>query len=106
MGVRVFLCAAADVPVNCAKRVACGRRAAIAVFNVDGEFFALDDLCTHGSASLSAGEIDKGQVICPLHFGSFEIRTGKPIDPPCDIPAVSRPVVVVDGRIYMVDTKA
>jgi nitrite reductase/ring-hydroxylating ferredoxin subunit len=74
------------VPLNGCKRISLGRRGEIAVFNLEGRFYATDDRCTHGAASLSRGEIADGQIICPLHFGSFDIATGAPVDPPCDVP--------------------
>ncbi len=50
---------------------------AIALYRLDGAVYATADHCTHGSARLSAGEVVEGYVECPLHFGLFEIRTGK-----------------------------
>ena len=94
------LCNAADVPLNGCKKISRGRHPAIAVFNLEGEFFATLDRCTHGNASLSAGEVDDGQVICPLHFGSFDIRTGAPADPPCDVALRTLPVTLVDGQLF------
>ncbi len=58
----------------------------IAVFNVDGEFFAIDDVCPHFAGSLHEGTVAGGIVTCPLHGWSFDLRTGrqtngrKPID--------------------------
>lgn len=82
----IRLCAAADVPLNGCRRVGRGRHPAIAVFNLDGEFFATDDQCTHGDAWLSSGEIIEGQIYCPLHAGGFDIRTGEASFPPCEEP--------------------
>ncbi len=82
----IRLCPTEDVPLNGCKRISLGRRGEIAVFNLEGRFYATDDRCTHGAASLSRGEIADGQIICPLHFGSFDIATGAPVDPPCDVP--------------------
>src|SRR3546814_14225111 len=47
------------------------------VCNVDGEFFAVQDTCTHGNWALSDGYLDGGVVECTLHFGKFCVRTGK-----------------------------
>lgn len=53
-----------------------GRR--IAIFNLHGEFFATDDTCTHAWASLSEGQMISGdEIICPLHFATFNIKTGQ-----------------------------
>ena len=48
----------------------------VALINLDGEFFALHDLCTHEDASLSDGEVIGDEIECPMHGGAFEIRTG------------------------------
>ncbi len=54
----------------------------IAVYNLDGEFFATDDICTHAYASLADGYIEGEMIECPLHGGCFDIRTGKAKTPP------------------------
>ena len=55
----------------------------IAVFNLDGVFFATDDICTHMRARLSDGFVEDDVVQCPLHFGTFDIRSGKARSAPC-----------------------
>jgi nitrite reductase/ring-hydroxylating ferredoxin subunit len=52
----------------------------IALFNLDGTFYAIHDICTHAHASLCEGSIAGDEVLCPLHFASFNIRTGPPAD--------------------------
>ena len=50
----------------------------IAVFRTDeDEFYALDDLCTHGDASLADGWIEGTEVECPMHSGKFCLKSGK-----------------------------
>lgn len=49
----------------------------IAIFNLGGEFYATDDICTHAYASLAEGYVEDGCVECPLHAGRFDIKTGK-----------------------------
>lgn len=76
--VRVRLAGRGEIAVNSAKRFCLGRRV-IAVFNVEGEFYATDDTCTHGPSSLAEeGLIDGEFVECTLHGGLFHIPTGKP----------------------------
>ena len=48
----------------------------IALFNVDGEFFALDNTCTHRGGPLAEGEVAGHEVTCPWHGATFDIRTG------------------------------
>ena len=49
---------------------------AIAVCNVDGEFYAVDDICTHDEGSLDQGELDGFEIECPRHMARFDVRTG------------------------------
>ncbi len=49
----------------------------IALYRVDGEVFATDNLCTHGNARLCDGFLEGYEIECPLHQGKFDIRNGK-----------------------------
>lgn len=56
----------------------------VCIYNVAGEILATDNRCTHGDADLSDGLILDGCIIeCPLHEGTFNIRTGEPVGLPC-----------------------
>lgn len=68
----------------------------IAIFNDDGEFFALDDTCSHEKASLSEGWIDNGVVECPLHAGKFCLKDGSVQSMPAT-EGVSCHRLVIDG---------
>ena len=48
----------------------------VCVFNVDGEYLATQDTCTHAEASLSEGDLDGAVVTCPLHGAEYDVRTG------------------------------
>jgi nitrite reductase/ring-hydroxylating ferredoxin subunit len=78
-----FLCKTGDVPENGVIRVVIAGYPPLAIYRLDGAFYATDDRCSHGDASLSMGFIEGGSIVCPLHFGSFDIRTGTPVDAPC-----------------------
>ena len=56
---------------------------AVAVFRAGGELFALRDMCTHATAKLSDGFVEDGCVECPLHQGTFDLRTGEARKEPC-----------------------
>lgn len=73
----------------------------IALFNIDGTYHATDDTCTHMGARLSDGFIDGDVVECALHFGKFNIRTGKACSAPCTIDLRTHPVEV-EGDTVMV----
>ena len=54
----------------------------IALFNVDGQFFALDNTCTHKGGPLAEGEISGHEVTCLLHGATFDVRRGEVVGPP------------------------
>ena len=74
-----------------------GRR--IAVCNVDGAFYAIDDVCTHDGGSLDQGQLEGEQIECPRHGARFDVRTGQVITLPAVVPVKSYPVEVEDGEI-------
>lgn len=49
----------------------------IIVSKIDGEFYAVDAICTHKAAYLPFGEIAESCVTCPIHFAGFDLKTGK-----------------------------
>jgi naphthalene 1,2-dioxygenase ferredoxin component len=73
----------------------------IAIYNLDGEFYATDNVCTHAQAFLSDGWLDGEVIECPLHAGRFDIKTGKALGPPVDIDIKTYPVRVVGDEIQV-----
>ena len=97
---KIELCNADDVAVGAALKVE-KEGLSVAVFNVDGEFYVLDDLCTHGPGSLSEGYIEGDVVECNFHNGQFNIRTGEVVLPPCMIPMKTYPTSVENGKVVI-----
>lgn len=54
----------------------------IGLFNLGGSIHAIDDVCTHADASLCEGDVSGDEVVCPLHFATFDIKTGQCTGPP------------------------
>ena len=74
----------------------------IAIFHAeDGNFYALQDECTHEVASLSDGWIEDCTVECPLHSSSFDLKTGKVLCMPATVDARTYKVNVVDGFLEL-----
>lgn len=73
----------------------------IAVFNVGGDYFALDDMCSHDESSLADGYVDGDQVECAWHFAKFSIKTGEVLSPPATVPVCTYRVKV-EGDDVMV----
>ncbi|WP_084072909.1 non-heme iron oxygenase ferredoxin subunit [Demequina sp. NBRC 110052] len=68
----------------------------------EGDFYAIDDLCTHGAVSLSEGEVEGCFVECWAHGSRFDVRTGEPDELPAITPVKTYPVRV-DGERVLVD---
>lgn len=71
----------------------------VCLINLQGEFYALGDMCTHEEASLSDGSVIGDEIECPLHGGAFAIRTGLPVSLPVVVPAETYLVRLRDGVI-------
>jgi len=97
---KIELCDAGEVAPGTALKVE-KDGLSVAVFNLDGEFYVLDDLCTHGPGSLSEGYIEGDVVECNFHNGQFNIRTGEVVLPPCMIPAKTYPTTVENGKVVI-----
>lgn len=82
------------------KQVRVGRKR-IAIVNVGGEFFAIDDTCTHEEASLSEGELFDDIVECPLHGAAFNVRTGAVEAFPAVVPVVTYQVRVEQDEVQL-----
>jgi 3-phenylpropionate/trans-cinnamate dioxygenase ferredoxin subunit len=83
----------ADVAPGSVKRVQVAGHA-VALANLDGEFYAFDDTCSHEEASLSEGTLMGEVVVCPKHGARFNVKTGRVLA----LPAV-RPVAVYPVRV-------
>ena len=94
------LCSTSDVAPGSALKVEIGDLI-LAVFNVDGEFYVIDDTCTHGPGSLSEGYIEDDVVECNFHNGQFNIRTGEVVSPPCMIPIKTYKTMVEGDRVLI-----
>ena len=75
----------------------------IAVFNVDGEFYAIEDICTHDGEELTGGPVVDDVIICPRHGASFCIRTGEVLTPPAYEDVATFPVRIHEGMIQVRD---
>lgn len=72
MSSRFPVCKVTDLPAGTAKAFACGKEA-VAVFNIDGRYFACSDACPHAGGPLHQGFVDGTSVVCPWHGWNFEL---------------------------------
>ena len=78
----------------------------IGVFNVDGEYYAIEDVCTHDGGQLTGGEVEHDCVVCPRHGAKFCIKTGEALTPPAYEPTETFPVRVTDeGMVQVCDPR-
>jgi 3-phenylpropionate/trans-cinnamate dioxygenase ferredoxin subunit len=73
----------------------------IAVFNVDGTYYAIDDVCTHDGGPLAEGELHGAEIQCPRHGARFDVRTGKALCFPAFEPVATHRVDLRGDAIYV-----
>jgi nitrite reductase/ring-hydroxylating ferredoxin subunit len=94
----VTLCPTSEVAENSVKSFEVGNNV-IAVYNVGGEYFATDNECTHGAASLADGMLEDDIIECSLHFGAFNVKTGEAVQAPCFTALRTYKVIVENGEV-------
>jgi 3-phenylpropionate/trans-cinnamate dioxygenase ferredoxin component len=78
---------------------------AIVVFNIDGELYAIEDICTHDGGELASGELRGYEIECPRHGARFDVRTGAVLNPPAYEPVAKFPVKVENAEIFTRDDR-
>ncbi|MFW8630360.1 3-phenylpropionate/cinnamic acid dioxygenase ferredoxin subunit [Vibrio natriegens] len=97
---RIKACLVDELPEGEALRI--NADPVIALFHVGEEFYAMNDRCSHGNASMSEGYLeDDATVECPLHAASFCLKTGKALCLPATDAIATYPVSVEDGTVYI-----
>ena len=75
----------------------------IAVFNLNGRYYAIEDQCSHEAETLSDGEVAGEEIICPRHGAHFSILTGEALSPPAYEPVTTYPVQIEGGMVRVKD---
>lgn len=96
----VEVCDAAEIAPGEGRRVEIDEQP-IALWNVDGSYYATQDTCTHEETSLADGDLWGDVVECPLHGAQFDVRTGAVLSLPAIFPLPTYPVKVEGGTIYV-----
>ena len=73
----------------------------IAIFNVDGHYYAIRDVCTHDDGPLVEGFVDGCEIECPRHGARFDLRDGSVTAPPAMIPIPVYPVRVQGDEVQV-----
>lgn len=78
----------------------------VAVFKLDGEFYAIEDVCTHDGAEIAnGGKLDGDEIICPRHGARFCIKTGAVTAPPAYEAISCFPVRIEAGKVQVRDNR-
>jgi nitrite reductase/ring-hydroxylating ferredoxin subunit len=96
----VPVCAVTDLPPGSVKSFELGDEV-VAVYNVDGSFYATEARCTHGFADLADGILEGDVIECGLHFGAFNVRSGKAVQAPCFTDLRTFRTEVRDGQVFV-----
>ena len=99
----LVVCSAGDLPPGEVKIVHAGQ-ISVGVYNLDGEFYALEDRCSHDDGPLAEGEFEPEEcvVVCPRHGSRFDLRTGRPLSLPAYLPVDTFEVLVDGGLVKLV----
>jgi nitrite reductase/ring-hydroxylating ferredoxin subunit len=89
-----------DVPPGTAKQVTLNGKV-IAVFNVNGSFYAIADTCPHRGAPLWEGDLEGTEVTCPWHAARFDVTTGAHLSPPAPSDVATYKVQVVGDEVQV-----
>ena len=90
-----------EVPIESVKGVLADRKEICLAHADDGNFYAIDDVCTHENFLLSGGELDGLDVECPQHGSRFNLKTGAVTGLPAVIPTKVYPVQVEGEEVYV-----
>ena len=95
---------ASEVPVGEVRVVACGSHS-LALSNIEGSIYAIDNLCTHDGGPLGEGRLRGERILCPRHGAAFDARTGRVLTLPA-VKSVRAYPVTIDGDEVRVDCEA
>jgi len=77
----------------------------IAVFNLEGTYYAIEDVCTHDAGQLTGGAVEGDEIVCPRHGARFSIRTGQALTAPAFEPTEVFPVRIENGEVQVRDDR-
>ena len=77
----------------------------VAVFKIEGGFYAIEDVCSHDGAEIASGELDGYEIICPRHGARFCVKTGAVKSPPAYENIEVFPVRIENGKVQVRDNR-
>jgi 3-phenylpropionate/trans-cinnamate dioxygenase ferredoxin subunit len=94
------VCRVSEIPEGGRKVVEVGDRV-IGLFRVQGQFWAIDDLCTHDGGPLAEGSLEGWAIVCPRHGARFDLRTGQALSMPATRPTTAHEVKVEGDDVFV-----
>ena len=77
----------------------------VAIFKIDDEFFAIEDVCSHDGTEIASGELDGDEIICPRHGARFCVKTGAVKSAPAYEDIHSYPIRILEGMVQIKDNR-
>jgi 3-phenylpropionate/trans-cinnamate dioxygenase ferredoxin subunit len=77
----------------------------VAIFKIDGKFYAIEDVCTHDGAEIASGRLEGDEIICPRHGARFCVKTGEVKSPPAYENIDCFPVRIENGKVQVRDSR-
>ena len=99
----IIVAKVSEIPVGTGKKFVVKGKT-IAIFNVDGKFYAIDDTCSHAEASLSEGELEGKAIVCPWHGAKFDLESGWALTLPA-VEGLKTYTVTVEGEAIKLTLK-
>ena len=100
---KIFVCKTTQISIGQMKKISVDGKD-IVIVNIGGNYFAINDTCTHAGASLSEGKIEDSTIICDWHGAQFDCKNGKLIKFPAKINDLEMYNVIVEEGNILVET--
>jgi len=95
----IYACTVSDLPED--EGLQLKTVPSTAVFAAEGEYFCIDDTCTHETYSLADGWVEGCVVECALHMAKFDLRNGEVLSPPATVPVAVHPTARIGDEIFV-----
>lgn len=102
----IDVAAVSEFPAGTVRVVALDDGREVAVFNVGGRYYAIEDRCSHEDECLSWGVTEGEEIICPRHGARFSLVTGAPLSPPAYEPVATFALRVEAGMVQVDSDRA
>ena len=100
---RIFVGRTTDIISGQMKKISSDENE-IVIININGDYFAIDDTCTHAGGSISEGKLDDSTIICDWHGAQFDCKNGKLLKFPAKINDLKSYKIIIESDKIFVET--